>query len=278
MELFQVLSCNNALGNCCTDYGLVGILNISRRILELIQFIVPIVLIVAGTIQFIQLSINPDLKDGFRKILNKLIAALFIFLLPTLVDVILGVASSDFSLATCWEQAKTISTETVFSGGNYTITDSDINPVWANVEMIDMNKISNYGASKNGTAKQQKIVEYASQFIGEKYVWGGEWNGELPYTPTDCSGFVTGVFKHFGINLPKGKNMFGYDTSLYTVVSESEMQPGDVIMYDGHVGIYTGKGREIIHAKGSNWGVVKDSDYRRCSSHKILGFLRIKGV
>jgi len=276
MEFFQILSCNNALGSCCTDYGLVGVLNITRRILDLIQFIVPIVLIVAGTIQFIQLTINPELKDGLRKVLNKLIATIIIFLLPSLIDLVLGVASSNFSIAACWQQAKTVSTETVFSSGNYVATPDQENSVWE--DPVSFNKVSNMGSSTTGSAKQKAIVAYASQFIGKEYLWGGSWNGEVPYTPTDCSGFVTGVYRHFGINLPRGRTMFGYDTRLYTVVSESEMQPGDVIMYDKHVGIYTGKGKEIIHAKGKKWGVVKDSDYTKCSSHKILGFLRIKGV
>ena len=211
-------------------------------------------------------------------VLNKLIAAIIIFLLPSLIDVVLGVTSSSFSVASCWEQAKTISTETVFGGGNYTVADSDIDPVWTDIEMLDMNRVSNYGNEAGVSAKQKEIVEYASQFIGKEYLYGGYWNGELPYTPTDCSGFVTGVYRHFGINLPRGVNMFGYDTSLYDVVSESDLQPGDVIMYNGHVGIYSGVGKEITHAKGRAWGVVKDKDYNRCSSHGIMGFLRIKGV
>lgn len=277
MELFQILDCNGSLGTCCTDYGLVGILNITMRILGLIQFVVPIVLIVAGTVQFVQLTINPELKDGFRRVLNKVIAAVIVFMIPVLVDVLLTTVSSDFSVATCWEQAKTVSSETIFSGGNYISTPSDENPVWT-LQPMSITQLNNLGAEKGGTSKQLAIVEYASQFIGEKYQFGGYWNGEIPYTPTDCSGFVTAIYHHFGIDLPRGVNMFGYDTSLYDVVSESELEPGDVIMYDGHVGIYTGTGKEIIHAASTRLGVIKSDDYSRCSSKTILGFLRIKGV
>ena len=49
-------------------------------------------------------------------------------------------------------------------------------------------------------------------------------------------------------------------------------------MYDGHVGILTGIGTEVVHAKGSKWGVVLDKDYRTCSSKAILGIMRINGV
>lgn len=278
MEFFQILDCNGALGTCCTDYGLVGILSITRKIFGLIQFAVPIVLIVAGTIQFVQLSINPELKDGQRKVLNKVIAAVIIFLLPMIVDVIISTSSSNFSVLSCWQQSSVVSTETVFSGGNYYSTPDEQNSVW--LDPVDFSKVSNMGAPTTASTKQQEIVEYARQFIGEEYVFGGYWNGELPYTPTDCSGFVVAIYRHFGIDLSAGahQNMFGYHTELYDEVSESELEPGDVIMYDGHVGIYTGVGKEIIHAKGTAWGVVLDDDYSRCSSHGIMGFLRIKGV
>ncbi len=279
MELFQILGCNNSLGTCCTDYSLIGILTVTRRIFEFIQIIVPIVLIVAGTIQFVQLTINPELKDGLRKVLNKVIAAVIIFLLPVLVDVVFGVTSNDFSVAACWQQTRTVSSDTVFGMADYVHTPDEVNPAW--LDPISFAEISNMAApASKGTAssRQQEIVNYASQFIGEAYEYGGYWNGELPYTPTDCSGFVTGVFRHFGIILPRGLNMFGYDTSLYDEVDESEMLPGDVIMYNGHVGIYTGVGKEIIHAKCTDCGVVKDDDYSMCSGKEILGFLRIKGV
>ena len=287
MELFQLLSCNSDLGTCCSDYSLVGLLSITRRVLGIIQFVIPIILIVAGTIQFMQLTINPELKDGFRKVLNKLIAAVIIFLLPLLVDVILGTTSTDFSVASCWQQSATISTETIFSSGNYANTLDQENSVWmdpisysaaTNAGSEYMSSSHSGGGSAKGSTRGKEIVEYARQFIGEDYEWGGYWDGEIPYTPTDCSGFVTAIFHHFGIDLPRGLNMFGYDTSLYDEVSESEMQAGDVIMYDGHVGIYTGEGKQMIHAASTNLGVILSEDYSRCSSHAILGFLRIKGV
>ena len=84
MEMFQILSCTNDLATCCSNTALVGFLSILKRIIDIIQFVVPIILIITGTIQFIQMTINPDLKDGFKKILNKLIAVIIIFLLPSI--------------------------------------------------------------------------------------------------------------------------------------------------------------------------------------------------
>ena len=62
MELFQILDCSS-LGTCCKDYSIMGVLQVTKVIFGLIQFVVPIILIVAGTIQFLQLTINPELKD-----------------------------------------------------------------------------------------------------------------------------------------------------------------------------------------------------------------------
>ena len=67
----------------------------------------------------------------------------------------------------------------------------------------------------------------------------------------------------------------------FDVIKEKDIQAGDIIYYGGtgHVGIYTGKGKEIIHNKGTGYGIVKDSNYNKASKHgKPVGFLRVKGV
>lgn len=293
MELFQILDCSSTLGTCCSDYALVGILDITRKVFGLIQLVVPIVLIIAGTIQFVQLTINPDMKDGFRKVLNKVIAAIIVFLIPVIVDVILGAAPDSINVASCWEEAKVVSEVNRTMSSTYISTDDrEASPV-----IVDPGKFEkgndrptptpgdsgpNQGSVNagvgEGSATGQAIVSYASQFVGKRYLYGGSWNGELPYTATDCSGFVQGVFKHFGITLKRTTSTQWADKSKYTLVTSGNIKAGDLIMYNGHVGILTGNGNEIIHAKGKKWGVVRDSDYRRCSSHNILGIMRINGV
>lgn len=99
--------------------------------------------------------------------------------------------------------------------------------------------------AKAGTG--QEIVDYACQFIGNPYVWGGTslTNG------ADCSGFVQSVFAHFGVSLPRtSAEMRGSGTG----VSYSEAIPGDIICYDGHVGIYMGDG-QIVNAINSARGI-----------------------
>ncbi|MBQ9019038.1 MAG: C40 family peptidase [Bacilli bacterium] len=288
MELFQILDCNTTLGTCCSDYGLVVVLDTTRKIFELFQFIVPILLIIMGTVQFVHLSINPELKDGFRKILNKFIAAFIIFLLPVLIDAVLGLMSDTYQVSACWEEAK-VNAEIVRSTGNSYIDMEDENKF--SKMLIDTTRYKKYvlGSAQigsntidqgNGEGSQtgKSIARYAKKFVGESYVYGGTWNGEEPYTATDCSGFVSGVFKHFGYSLYPQTAVMWNDTSKYDLVTTGNIKAGDIVMYDGHVGILTGNGNEIIHAKGSRYGVVKESDYRTCSSKQILGIMRVKGV
>ena len=102
---------------------------------------------------------------------------------------------------------------------------------------------SSSSASGSGSA----VVSYATQFVGNPYVWGGTslTNG------TDCSGFTQGVYAHFGISIPRTS---GAQRSAGRGVSYSEAQPGDLICYSGHVAIYMGNG-QIVHASNAKDGI-----------------------
>lgn len=93
----------------------------------------------------------------------------------------------------------------------------------------------------------QAVVDYAMQFVGNPYVWGGTslTNG------ADCSGFVQSVYANFGVSMPRTSSAMG---SAGTEVSYSEAVPGDVICYEGHVGIYIGNG-QIVNAIDEAHGI-----------------------
>ena len=93
----------------------------------------------------------------------------------------------------------------------------------------------------------QAVVDYAMQFVGNPYVWGGTslTNG------ADCSGFVQSVYANFGVSMPRTSSAM---RSAGTEVSYSEAVPGDVICYEGHVGIYIGNG-QIINAIDEAHGI-----------------------
>lgn len=296
MNYFQILSCSEALGTCCNDYGLVALFDIARKFFDVIQILVPIILIGMTIIHFVKLTANPEMKDGMKRVYNMVLATVIVFFLPVMLDTVMNMlpGGENFQIATCWQQAAQSNQvvnalETQYIDPNKGRKKS---PILTDPSAYDTGSSGNYqsggsngenagdGTVGNGTASAtgQAIVAYASKFIGQKYVYGGSWNGEIPYTPTDCSGFVQGVFRHHGISLKRTTSTQWADKSKFTVVSSSDIRAGDLVMYDGHVGILTGNGAELIHAKGSKWGVVKDPDYRKCSSHAILGIMRIKGV
>lgn len=97
----------------------------------------------------------------------------------------------------------------------------------------------------------QSVVDYAKQFIGNPYVYGGT----SLTRGTDCSGFVKGVYAHFGISMPRtsySMRRVGYE------VSFDEIMPGDVVCYSGHVGIYAGNG-QIVNAIDESHGIGMSS-------------------
>ena len=278
-QLLQVLDCSQELGTCCTDYGLLTVLDVMRQILDLIQLIAPIILMVGLGIQFTQLLVNPDDKKKQKALLNKFIAALLCFFVPFLVNLSLSLVPEEigsFQLGACWDTAR-VSREVLKKENSTYVATTDREPKTfvIDTDEYDVPEVTHQeDGVGSGSATGRAIVAYAKEFLGQPYVWGGTWNGEKPYTGTDCSGFVQGVYRHFGINLTRTTYTQWADTSSYTLVTGTP-QAGDVVMYDGHVAILTGNGEEIIHASNPTDGIKLSPSYKYRS---VLGIMRIKGV
>ncbi|MBE5920188.1 MAG: NlpC/P60 family protein [Pseudobutyrivibrio ruminis] len=107
------------------------------------------------------------------------------------------------------------------------------------------------------------VVNYGSQFVGNPYVYGGS----SLTGGTDCSGFVMSVYSAFGVGLPHSSSAM---RSVGYGVSYDEMQPGDIVCYSGHVGIYAGNGT-LLHASNARTGITySDVNYKH-----ILAIRRI---
>lgn len=100
----------------------------------------------------------------------------------------------------------------------------------------------------------QSIVDYAMQWVGQcNYVWGG--TNLTPGGGVDCSGFTMNVYAAFGISLP---HYSGSQIDYGQAVSYEQLQPGDLICFPGHVGIYIGGGM-MVHAASAERGIVVDN-------------------
>ena len=106
---------------------------------------------------------------------------------------------------------------------------------------------SDSGSASTGSGSGSAVVNYACQFVGNPYVWGGTslTNG------ADCSGFIMSVYAHFGVSLPHSSSAM---RGVGREVSVSDMQPGDIVCYSGHVAIYMGGG-QIVHASSPSTGI-----------------------
>ena len=137
------------------------------------------------------------------------------------------------------ELAKLQAGNTTANNGNYTVTAFDIS-------IID---------SSAGSTTGKNIAKYGCQFIGNPYVYGGTslTNG------ADCSGFIYRIYADFGYSVPRTSTA---QRSCGTGVSYENAQPGDIICYDGHVGLYVGGGY-IVHASTAKTGIkISKATYR----------------
>lgn len=137
------------------------------------------------------------------------------------------------------ELAKLQAGNTTANNGSYTVTAFD-------TSIID---------NSTGSTTGKNIAKYGCQFIGNPYVSGGTslTNG------ADCSGFIYRIYKDFGYSLPRTSKAM---RSCGTEVSYENAQPGDIICYDGHVGLYCGGGY-IVHASTAKTGIkISKATYR----------------
>lgn len=154
------------------------------------------------------------------------------------------------------ENGKTVSKEEVSTTVDKEPTNKVVQKGTKTMTASKASDVVSRGGAAMGRGSGQDVVNYALQFVGNPYVYGGSslTNG------TDCSGFTMSVYAKFGISLPHSSSA---QRSCGKGVPYSEAKPGDIICYAGHVAIYIGNGK-IVHASTPSTGIkVGSATYKK---------------
>lgn len=164
--------------------------------------------------------------------------------------------TTESSSETTTETSSETTTETASQAPSETATESAATDTSSEASAEAAPAAETTSAAAAVLSHGESVADFAVQFVGNPYVYGGTslTNG------ADCSGFVMSVYKNFGVSLPHSSSA---DRNVGTDVGGLEnAQPGDIVCYTGHVGIYIGDG-QIVHASTASTGIkISEADYR----------------
>lgn len=299
MEFVQILACSSDLGNCCTDPALVITLDTFRRIFSLIQLIVPILLIISATVEFTKLVIDPDRKNGMKHVKNLFLAAVIIFVIPVIVDVVLTITPQTFSVSACWNDAKTVAETYRNSKAQYVSIYDDESKYKSIITDPGKYEPSGHGT---GTGSAKGILEGAeevhSMYEREKWTYStigliyGNIKGStyISSKKTCCATFVGSAFYVGGVFTEDEINQYGYNNQYgisdlcqnhgWTKITRyDDLEAGDIVIMKnrtsggkpGHVQIYAGDG--TWYNAGSDEAIIRDSPYSdNCRSNFLYAW------
>lgn len=262
-----ILSCSNSLGNCCKDSGLLSILGVFSNIIEIVQIVVPIILLLMVCIKLLQMVINPDEKKNFKTLRNQIIAAVIVFFIPMLINVLVGmIDNTNINFVSCLKESKNIKLSnnvtyisdskkkpskvindyeyekgdpkktdddggTVTGGSSITPGEAIIGDPNVKVRKNIYNKKASIVRKLNG----QEVVDYAKTWIGKLHYDHGTTAELRPGGSCDCSQFIYRVLKHFDAVESEAPSIYCSmwssgnvkGTILYSDLSH--LVPGDVV-------------------------------------------------
>lgn len=291
----QLLSCE--LGNCCKDSGIALILSSLGKIFDFIQIIVPIILIVMATIKFFQLMMNPELKGGMSSIKNMFIGAAIVFLIPLIVNVVLGVLPNSFTISVCWVEAKTIAEASRKLSFQYVspFDEQDKKKIWTDSDDYEKGqpkaKLGDAKGILEGAEKVHKMYEDNNWFYydsGNQLYWKNiEASTNNPYKATCCATFVGSALYVGGVFTEDEMNEYNYNSSTALsnmfeahgwtkITSYNDLEAGDIVIMSGsnggssieHIQIYAGDG--TWYNAGSTKYIQMDSPYSGDASGRFL--------
>lgn len=300
MNYFEILSCSKELSNCCKSAELSGFLQIFHNIVDFIQIVVPILLIIFATIQFVKLTASPEEKNGTKRIITPFLAAAIVFFIPTIMNIILGIMPESFSIATCWTEAKAYHEasspfETEYMEPYEKKSKLKILPDSGGYEPGVKGADDILSGSASGILEGAKKVHTMYEQQGWAYysnLYELTWNDIKtstynPYKRTCCATFVGSALYIGGVFSESELNQINYniaDDISYIceshgwtkITNYSQLAPGDIVLMSdpgggttiGHVQIYAGNG--TWYNAGSTEAVQRVNPYPSDASGRFL--------
>mgnify|MGYP002516677104 CR=1 FL=1 len=246
------------LNSACSDYAVANSLNLLYKIFKMVCVIVPIILIVFASINMGKLMINPDDKKGIGGIANRIIAAIIVFMIPNLLDIVAhfntltNTTNTNFNVLSCFSNSETSSKAiglAVYKEGAGTEKGTGLSGMFG-----DLSGLKNYTSSSVAGEGAQKLINIAKKEIGNnesdgthmKYETYMGFGGSDPWCAMFVSwcaneaGFIdSGIIPKYascsdGVSWFESKNQFHREGTGYTP------QPGDIVFFGAGGGSHTG--------------------------------------
>ena len=254
------------------DLPIIKLFYFIKEILNIILIVIPIILILMGTIDITKAIINQnEQKKIISKSIKRIMYGIIIFFVPLIVNYTTSLVGSNLNSNNLWNQAnketvknlealKKVELEASKKAYEENIKKikeeekAERERLKAEKEQYELNKEQNK-SDDSASSTRDELVDLALKYVGKPYIWGGNNLN----TGVDCSGFTQQVYKHFGISIPRTT---GTQINVGKKVDINNLKKGDLIFYNAksnhHVAIYIGGGK-IVHAKGRKWGIVIDN-------------------
>lgn len=261
------------------DLPILKMLYYAKQIISIILIIVPVILIVMGTIDLVKLLIdNNKQSEAVSKMIKKLMYGVIIFFIPILVNFVTAMVGYNLEVSNMWtnsnkemidmletqkKQEDEARKKIVIENKKARIKreKEEKQRIKAEIEELlkkEAEKAATYpsGTDPDESSLRNQIADFGAKHVGLRYVWGGT----SLTSGADCSGFVQQIYKNFGISISRTTTTQINDGR---AVPLSQLRKGDLVFYSApsrnhHVGMYIGGGK-IVHAKGTKWGVVIDN-------------------
>ena len=283
-----IAACSKELSSCCHDAGMISLVSIVRNILDIIQIVVPILLIVYLSIQLTRMVVNPDEKKNMSRIRNQILATILVFVVPIIINAVVNMMPQTFQLAACWDVA---AKETIMSKSQEykkvhqeeaaKITEKIGDYERGTKKETGSKKAQNAGSSSgeygglaagdakgvlDGAAKVHKMYESQKWFYYNnlnQLKWNDiNYSTNNPSKATCCATFVGSAFLIGGVFTAQEINKYNYNSVLginslcqahnwIKISSYSSLQPGDIVIMTAPGG--SSPGHVQIYAGNGGW-------------------------